>query len=139
MDQDAPIIQGALRSERRSVSLNEIIAIVAGLGFGYLVVSMLLDRKPAQPPQPPPNCADHPSESAEVPAPPTPARWHEVLGVSPQSSVEEIRAAYRRCSSQYHPDKVAALGQELQDLAERKFKEITRAYQEGVAEREGKP
>ena len=54
---------------------------------------------------------------------------YEVLGVSPGASREEIKAAYRELASQYHPDKVAHLGEELQALAEQRFKEIQNAYQ----------
>ena len=43
---------------------------------------------------------------------------------------EEIKAAYKRLASQYHPDKVSHLGEEFRVLAEQKFKEIQRAYQE---------
>jgi hypothetical protein len=57
-----------------------------------------------------------------------PASPHEVLGVSPGASPSEIREAYRRLATQYHPDKVAHLGQELRTLAEEKFKAIQAAY-----------
>ena len=55
---------------------------------------------------------------------------HEILEVQPGASKEEIRAAYRRLANQYHPDKVAHLGKELQELAELRFKEIQEAYQQ---------
>ena len=54
---------------------------------------------------------------------------YTVLGVSPGASREEIHAAYRKLANQYHPDKVAHLGKEFQDLAEQRFKEIQQAYQ----------
>ena len=53
-----------------------------------------------------------------------------VLGVNRNASPEEIRAAYRREMSNYHPDKVAHLGKDLQDLAKIKAQEINRAYEE---------
>lgn len=53
---------------------------------------------------------------------------HEVLGVSPGASREEIQAAYRKIVQQYHPDKVAHLGPALQALAKEKFVEIQAAY-----------
>ncbi len=52
-----------------------------------------------------------------------------VLGLEPDAGPEEIREAYRRLSQQYHPDKVAHLGQELQNLANSKFIEIQKAYE----------
>jgi DnaJ like chaperone protein len=51
-----------------------------------------------------------------------------VLGVLPTASTAEIRDAYKRLMSQYHPDHVAHLGQELRDLAQQKSKEISAAY-----------
>jgi len=51
---------------------------------------------------------------------------------------EEIRRAYRVLMSQYHPDKVAALGDELKEVAERKSKEITLAYREAMQARGAK-
>lgn len=54
---------------------------------------------------------------------------YEILGVPPQASQSEIRSAYRRLAGQYHPDKVAHLGKEFQELAEKRFKEIQNAYE----------
>jgi DnaJ-domain-containing protein 1 len=54
---------------------------------------------------------------------------YEILGVPPTASKEEIRSAYRHLANQYHPDKVAHLGKEFQDLAEQRFKDIQEAYQ----------
>ncbi len=53
---------------------------------------------------------------------------YEILGVAPGASPEEIQAAYRAAAQQYHPDKVAHLGDEFQELAQKKFVEIQEAY-----------
>lgn len=53
---------------------------------------------------------------------------YDILGVSPHASQEEIRSAYRKQANRYHPDKVAHLGTEFQELAEKRFKEIQEAY-----------
>jgi DnaJ like chaperone protein len=55
---------------------------------------------------------------------------HHVLEVEPGASQKEIKQAYRRLAGKYHPDKVEHLGDEFKALAERRFKEIQRAYQE---------
>jgi DnaJ like chaperone protein len=55
---------------------------------------------------------------------------YEVLGVPKTATPDEIKAAYRRLVQQYHPDKVTHLGEEFRVLAEKKFKDIQRAYQE---------
>lgn len=63
---------------------------------------------------------------------PSPSKDHqsylEVLELRHGASASEIKAAYRRLMQQYHPDRVAHLGKELRELAERKAKEINEAY-----------
>lgn len=58
---------------------------------------------------------------------PAPKDPYAVLGLSPGASKEEIQAAYRKLAQQYHPDKVAHLGADLQALAKEKFVEIQQA------------
>jgi preprotein translocase subunit Sec63 len=70
---------------------------------------------------------------AEQPAPAASAMaWdpYVVLGVRPGASSEEITQAYRQQMKRYHPDRVADLGEELQQVAHRKAVEIQRAYAE---------
>ncbi|MHC4789788.1 MAG: DnaJ domain-containing protein [Planctomycetota bacterium] len=55
---------------------------------------------------------------------------YATLGVPRSASQETIQAAYRARMSEYHPDKVAHLGEELQRLAHRKALEIQRAYEQ---------
>jgi hypothetical protein len=52
-----------------------------------------------------------------------------VLNVERGASPDEIRHAYREMLSKYHPDKVAHLGQEFQQMAHVKVIEITKAYE----------
>jgi cold shock CspA family protein len=53
----------------------------------------------------------------------------KVLELNPNASDDDITAAYRRMAQMYHPDKVTNLGAELQQLADRKMKEINAAYE----------
>lgn len=53
---------------------------------------------------------------------------HEILEIDKNATREEIQAAYRTMVKQYHPDRVAHLGKELQELANQKFIEIKEAY-----------
>jgi preprotein translocase subunit Sec63 len=53
---------------------------------------------------------------------------YEILGISISASQEEVRIAYRKMASLYHPDKVAHLAPEFREMADRKMKEINTAY-----------
>lgn len=101
------------------MSASEIVIAVLGVVVGYWVVSKLIMPKAA---------------AAVASAEPVPgfATWHQVLGVAATATPDEIKDAYRALMSQYHPDKVASLGEELRVLAERKSKEISAAYREGM-------
>lgn len=55
---------------------------------------------------------------------------YEILGVPRSASSEAIRAAYRERMKEYHPDKVAHLGEDLKKLALEKSQQIQRAYRE---------
>jgi hypothetical protein len=57
---------------------------------------------------------------------------YRILGIPSSSSAESIRSAYRLRMTEYHPDKVAHLGDELQELAHKKVLEIQKAYQQLV-------
>lgn len=52
---------------------------------------------------------------------------YKVLGVSPDASDKEVRDAYRRMALKHHPDRVAALGDDVRKAAEKKFQEINAA------------
>lgn len=53
---------------------------------------------------------------------------YAILGIAPGATREEIKAAYRRLATKFHPDKVQHLGEDFQKLAEARFKEIQQAY-----------
>ena len=53
--------------------------------------------------------------------------YYEILGVPRNASEDEIKKAYRRLSSKYHPDRHQ--GDEAKAAAEAKFKEGKEAYE----------
>jgi hypothetical protein len=53
----------------------------------------------------------------------------QILNVNRGASANEIKHAYREMLSKYHPDKVAHLGEEFQQIAHTKVIEITKAYE----------
>ena len=55
-------------------------------------------------------------------------QYYAVLGVEQGADFATIKKAYRKLSMQYHPDKVAHLGDEFKGVAEEKMKEINGAY-----------
>jgi curved DNA-binding protein CbpA len=58
---------------------------------------------------------------------------YQVLGVSPQASDAEVKAAYRELAKKYHPDNYA--NNPLADLAQEKMQEINDAYDAIMKER----
>lgn len=55
--------------------------------------------------------------------------YYDILGLKPDSTIDDIKNSYKTLIAQYHPDKVASLGPELQKLAQKKTQDINEAYQ----------
>lgn len=54
---------------------------------------------------------------------------YTALEISPSSSNDEVKKAYRRMAMKYHPDKVANAGEEIRQQATEKFRGINEAYE----------
>lgn len=61
---------------------------------------------------------------------------YKVLGVTPQTSDDDVKRAYRELARKYHPDNY--INNPLADLAEARMKEINEAYDMIMNERAGK-
>lgn len=57
-------------------------------------------------------------------------RRHAILlGLTGKVTIHDIRKRYKELISQYHPDRVHNLGEDLKELAEKKTKELNEAYE----------
>ena len=52
---------------------------------------------------------------------------YKVLEINPSATDDEVKAAYRRLALKHHPDRVAALGEDVRRAAEEKFQQINNA------------
>jgi len=74
------------------------------------------EPEPEPPPPPPP---EPEPESARTP--------HEILGVEPGATKDEVTKAFRDLARRYHPDRFAGLDDAFQELAHDRFKRIQTA------------
>jgi DnaJ-domain-containing protein 1 len=91
-------------------------------------------RRPPTSESTPPRGSPAYSSPEPEPLPPEPEPTPEkdpwaVLGIPPGTSKDEARRAFRTLVSQYHPDKVAHLAREFQELADRKTRELNEAWE----------
>jgi DnaJ-domain-containing protein 1 len=123
------------------MSSDEMLVVAGGLFFGYLIVHFALNRKVSknkntqeksnssqkktdQEDSSQKSNSQNPDKDDYVPI-----SWFSILEVSESATFDEISLSYKRKIRQYHPDKVAALGKELRELAEFKSKQINSAYE----------
>lgn len=53
---------------------------------------------------------------------------YKVLNIDSNTTDLEIKKAYRKMANKFHPDKIAHLGEEYQEIAQEKFKSVSDAY-----------
>lgn len=71
---------------------------------------------------------------------PDPECAYATLGLAPSASDSEVKRAYRRLMSQYHPDKFASRGlpENMREVAQERVHEVRRAYDTIKAHRGGR-
>jgi hypothetical protein len=120
------------------LSGSEILVALFGLFLGYWIISSLMGgkRAPSIKSTDGSGSKDGTANAGDTTggdkSSPANGVWYEVLNVSRTASLEEVQASYRSLIRQYHPDKVASLGEELRVLAERKSKDINLAYNQAL-------
>ena len=59
------------------------------------------------------------------------------LGIKAEASTQEIKRAYRKLVSQYHPDKLVSQGlpEEMMEMSKKRVREINAAYDKIKASR----
>jgi hypothetical protein len=72
-----------------------------------------------------------PAEQPEILSP------HEILGVRPNASIQEIKAAYRTRIKECHPDRFAGMDERSIQLAEEWTKSLNAAYHELLSQNSG--
>lgn len=55
---------------------------------------------------------------------------YKILEIEASATDDEVKKAYRKMAVKYHPDKVAHLGDELQNQAKEKFQKVQQAYED---------
>lgn len=60
---------------------------------------------------------------------------YRILETTPDANDDEVKKAYRKMATKYHPDKVSHLGAEFQKAAKEKFQEVQAAYEQIKKER----
>ena len=97
-----------------------LIKLLAFGALGYVIYWIYHDvKRQLQSAGPSKAAPQDPAELAEA---------YAVLGLEPEASLDDVKTAYQQLVQQYHPDRVADLGPELQEVADRKTKELNAAY-----------
>ncbi len=88
-------------------------------------IAMLRAREAEHQPQP-----DSRNHRLAVSKPQSLSQSYAALGLKAEASTQEVKRAYRKLVSQYHPDKLSSQGlpDEIMDMAKRRVYEINTAY-----------
>jgi hypothetical protein len=101
-------------------------------GYARLATDQLTDQKPPHTFQQETNHSGREGQGNRHQAAPPVRQSHaspyQILGIDKNATQTEMTAAYRKKMMECHPDRVAHLGQDFQDMAQRKAAELNHAY-----------
>jgi len=60
---------------------------------------------------------------------------YKILDLTREASDDDVKKAYRKLATKYHPDKVSYLGEDVQEAAKEKFQKLNEAYEKIKKER----
>lgn len=110
----------------------KILALLVGVVVGFWFIGQIFERRKTNPGPSSTEETGGPDDSRPYAGAPQDhdlmAKACNVLELDSPFTQQELRTAYRRQMSQYHPDKVSGLGRELREVADRKTKEINAAF-----------
>jgi len=92
---------------------------------------LIAQLRPDEPRIDGPEQTDQGREASLVPA--EQAAWFDILGVSPSSSLEQVKQAYRLLVKQNHPDRVHGMSPQFLELAASETRKLNEAYEAAVA------
>ena len=57
-------------------------------------------------------------------------KWYKILGLTPDATDSEVKKAYRKMATKYHPDKLIGVSEDIKKLAEEKFLAVKESYEQ---------
>ena len=57
-------------------------------------------------------------------------KWYKILGLTPVATDSEVKKAYRKMATKYHPDKLIGVSEDIKKLAEEKFLAVKESYEQ---------
>ena len=110
----------------------ELGVIASGLAIGYWLVAVFVPHLRKDPDADRDAARERP-EGFAWPGATRP--WHEVLGVGPQASADEVTLAFETRMREYTPARLAMLEPDLRALAEERARALEMAYREAMRRR----
>jgi DnaJ-domain-containing protein 1 len=104
----------------------ELIVVVVFFLVGYWAVDFFWPKRKIE------AGVDAQAQPGESPAPAGGAAWHEILGVSPDATPEQIRRAYEEKSALCGPSLATGIGPKSSEAAIRATRRINDAYAEAL-------